>query len=134
MSNDFNEVLSWIVVDPRVISRGASSSPECLSLSVRLWLEVGATNMRLKLLHYSQVLLKMWCRTQSASAKIYVEEGFNLGRISSENVIKSSWVDSNRIGVHRGWQVDQTSPKMISKSPMVNHKLETGCHQTYDQK
>ena len=45
MSDDLDEGLSWIAVDPRVTSRGPSSSPECLSLNVRLWwLDVGATN------------------------------------------------------------------------------------------
>ena len=33
MSDDLDEGLSWIMVDPRVTSRGASSSPECLTLS-----------------------------------------------------------------------------------------------------
>ena len=43
-----DEGLSWVcMVDPTrvlVISRGPSSLPECLSLSVRRWPDVGATN------------------------------------------------------------------------------------------
>ena len=43
-----DEGLSWVcMVDPRgvlVISRGPSSLPECLSLSVRRWPDVGVTN------------------------------------------------------------------------------------------
>ena len=44
MSDDLEEGLSWILVDPRVTSRGASSLPECLTLSIRLLPDVGATN------------------------------------------------------------------------------------------
>ena len=45
VSDDLDKGLSWITVDPRVTSRGPCSSPECLSLNVRLWwLDVGATN------------------------------------------------------------------------------------------
>ena len=45
MSDDLDEGSSWIMVDPRVTSRGASSLPECLSLSIRLWPDVGATQV-----------------------------------------------------------------------------------------
>jgi hypothetical protein len=44
VSDDLNEGLSWIRVDPRVTLRGLSL-PECLSLRVRLWPDVGATNV-----------------------------------------------------------------------------------------
>ena len=44
MSGDLEEGISWITVDPRMTSRGVSSLPECLSLSVRLWPDVGAKN------------------------------------------------------------------------------------------
>ena len=37
---------SWIIDsdDSRVTSRGPFSLPECLSLSIRLWPDIGATN------------------------------------------------------------------------------------------
>ena len=44
MSDELDEGLRWIVFDPRVISRDPSSLPECLSLSIRLWPDVGPTN------------------------------------------------------------------------------------------
>ena len=44
VSDDWVGGLSWILVDPRVTSRGASFSPECLTLSVRLLPDDGATN------------------------------------------------------------------------------------------
>ena len=42
--DDWDEGLSWVMVNPRVTSKGPSSRPECLSLSVRLLPDVGATN------------------------------------------------------------------------------------------
>ena len=44
MSDNWDGGLSWIFVSPRVTSRGASSSPECLTLSISLFPDVGATN------------------------------------------------------------------------------------------
>ena len=56
MNEDLDKGLSWIMVDPRVTSRGPSSPPECLSLSIRLLPDVGATN-EIKTLAFSEVYL-----------------------------------------------------------------------------
>ena len=44
MSDDLDEGLRWILFDPRVTLRGGSSPPECLTLSISLLPEFGATN------------------------------------------------------------------------------------------
>ena len=91
MSNDLEEGFSWILVDPRVTSRGESSSPECLTLSVRLLPDFGATN-EIKTLAFLQILSASECTSLiPASEKIYVEEGSNL--ISFANVFKSLLVE-----------------------------------------
>ena len=89
MSDDLDEGLSWILFDPRVTSRGASSLPECLTLSLSLLPDVGATN-EIKTLAFFPILSE--CKAENpASEKIYVEEGTNL--ISFANVFKSLLVD-----------------------------------------
>ena len=71
VSDDSDEGLSWIMVDPRVTSRGASSLPECLSLSVRLWPDIGATNETKTLALFLRLPS---CMSRClASVKIYVE-------------------------------------------------------------
>ena len=80
MSDDLNEGLSCIVVDPRVTSRGSTSFLlECLSLSTRFWPDVGATN-EIKTLASFLSLPEYVMSDKSASVKIYVEETSNLGR------------------------------------------------------
>ena len=69
------EGLSWILVDPRVTSRGGSSLPECLTLSIRLLPDVGATN-EIKTLPLFRSL-REYTSKNPASEKIYVEEGVN---------------------------------------------------------
>jgi hypothetical protein len=93
VSDELDEELSWTIVDPRVTSRGPSSLPECLSLSVRFWQDsdVGATN-EIKTLALLPSLSRCVSKSNpslAASVKIYVEIGSNLGRISFANVIKS---------------------------------------------
>ena len=81
------------MVDPRVTSRGASKpSPECLSLSVRFFPDVGATN-EIKTLASFPSIFGYLMSNRSVSVKIYVEEGSNLVRISFANVFKSLSVD-----------------------------------------
>ena len=94
VSDNFDGGLSWISVDPRVTSRGGSSSPECLTLSVRLLPDVGATN-EIK----TVALLPSLPEYETASEKIYVEEGSNL--ISFANVFKSLLVDLINKGSRR---------------------------------
>ena len=116
MSGDLEEGLSWIMVDPRVTSRGISSSQECLSLSVRLWPDVGATN-EIKTLALFSSSPENVVSNQPASVKIYVEEGSNLGRISFANVIKSSSVDLIKRGPP--WMAGRANGK--PKDIEVNH-------------
>ena len=75
--------MSWILVDPRVTSRGGSSPPECLILSISLLPEFGATN-EIKTLALFPSLPEY---TIPASEKIYVEGESDL--ISFTNVFKS---------------------------------------------
>ena len=90
MSDDLDGGSSWITVNPSVTSRGAPSTPECLSFSLRL-LPDGPTN-EIKTLA-SPLSLPESMSNCPASVKIYVEEGSNLSRISFANVIKSLLVD-----------------------------------------
>jgi hypothetical protein len=96
MINDLVEGLSWIMVDPGVISRGASSLPECISHSIRFWLDVGATN-EIKTIASSPRASPSLPRSESMATypavKIYVEKGSNSGRISFANVVKSLFLD-----------------------------------------
>ena len=84
MSDDLEEGLSWILDDPRVTSREAS---ECLTLSISLLPDVGATN-EIKDLASLPSLPEYEI---PASEKIYVEGGSNL--ISFANLFKSFLVD-----------------------------------------
>ena len=91
MSDDLDEALSWIMVDPRVTSRGSSPPPECLSLSIRLWSNFGVTNeLTLALLAFP--------RLPSYMSASYVEKGLTgvefLWRM--HYVIKSLLVDLGR--------------------------------------
>ena len=93
MSDDIDEGLRQMVVNPRVTSRGPSSSPECLSLRIRLWPDDGATNEMKILALFPSLSGDENMSSTPASVKIYVEKGSNLCRISSANVIKSLLVD-----------------------------------------
>ena len=78
------------MVDPRVTSR--SSLLECLSLSIRLWPDVGATNeIRTLALFQSLPRHQSEMSKSPPSAKIYVEKGSNLSRISFTNGISSRY-------------------------------------------
>ena len=93
VSDDLDEGLSWIIDDPRVTSRAPSCLPECLSLSIRLSPDVGATN-EIKTLALTASISSSSHKSEfPASVKIYVDKGSNLGRISIANVIKSLLVD-----------------------------------------
>ena len=106
MSDDLDEGLSWILVDPRVTSSGASSSPECLTLSISLLRDIGATNEIKTLASLPSAPEK----EIPASVKIYVEDGSNL--IPFMNVFKSLLVDlinrrSRRTAdIDTGWSED----------------------------
>ena len=73
MSDELDEGLSWIMVDPRVTSRGPSLLPECLSLNIRLWPDIGATNEIKTFALFPSLFGGENISGPPASVKIYVE-------------------------------------------------------------
>ena len=90
VSDDLDGGLSWILVDPRATSRGSFSSPECLTLSIRLWPDVGAKN-EIKTLAFLPSLPEYKSKNPASETIYVVEEGTNL--ISFANVFKSLLAD-----------------------------------------
>ena len=121
MSDDLDEGLSWILVGPRATSRGPSSPPECLTLSVRLLPDVGATN-EIKTLAFPPSLEKM--AEFPVFEKIYVE-GSNL--IFFVNVFKSLSLKSLSKGMNRGsrWMAGR-STGIISQSQVRDIEVTHG--------
>ena len=93
MSDDLDDGFSWIMVDPRVTSRSPSFLLECLSLNIRHWPDVGATNEIKTFALFPSLSGSEYMSEPPASVKIYVEKESNLSRISFANVIKSLLVD-----------------------------------------